>query len=212
MEFNHAMLHNYLNENPASYYVVFATRPRTKLLNAYLISRESIALAAEKSPNLFDGGTDGVPRIKLLQAPSFERCIRSAGGKIEYMQEFNFRYESINVGKNGTRSAALEAIARTVISGYDPAAIVVADNSAVAGSADILVKRADGTEYYIEVKCRLGRFNVNSAEAEENVNSDITISWAGGCKSITVARDNVDTIINILHMEGYNDSDIIIKE
>ena len=211
MEFNHAMLHNYLESNPASHYVVFATRPRTKLLNAYLISRESIALAAEKSPNLFDGGTDGVPRIKLLQAPSFERCIRSAGGKIEYMQEFNFRYESINVGKNGTRSAALEAIARTVIAGYDPAAIVVADNSAVAGSADIKVKRADGTEYYIEVKCRLGRFNVNSAEAEENVNSDVTISWAGGCKSITVARDNVDTIINILHMEGYNDSDIIIR-
>ena len=211
MEFNHAMLHNYLNENPASYYVVFATRPRTKLLNAYLISRESIALAAEKSPNLFDGSTDGVPRIKLLQAPSFERCIRSAGGKIEYMQEFDFRYESINVGKNGTRSAALEAIARTVITGYDPAAIVVADNSAVAGSADILVKRADGTEYYIEVKCRLGRFNVNSAEAEENVNSDATITWAGGCKSITVARENVDTIINILHMEGYNDSDIIIR-
>ena len=212
MEFNHAMLHNYLNENPASHYVIFATRPRTKFLNAYLISRESIALAAEKSPNLFDGSTDGVPRIKLLQAPTFERCIRSAGGKIEYMQEFDFRYESINVGKNGTRSAALEAIARTVIAGYDPAAIVVADNSAVAGSADILVKRADGTEYYIEVKCRLGRFNVNSAEAEENVNSDVTISWAGGCKSIKVARDNVDTIINILHMEGYNDSDIIIKE
>lgn len=211
MEFNHAMLHNYLNENPASHYVVFATRPRTKLLNAYLISRESIALAAEKSPNLFDGGTDGVPRIKLLQAPTFERCIRSAGGRIEYVQEFNFRYESINVGKNGTRSAALEAIARTVITGYDPAAIVVADNSAVAGSADIMVKRADGTEYYIEVKCRLGRFNVNSAEAEENVNSDVTITWAGGCKSITVARDNVDTIINILHMEGYNDSDIIIR-
>lgn len=211
MEFNHVMLHNYLDTNPASYYVVFATRPRTKLLNAYLISRESIALAAEKSPNLFDGGTDGVPRIKLLQAPSFERCIRSAGGRIEYMQEFNFRYEDINVGKNGTRSAALEAIARTVITGYDPAAIVVADNSAVAGSADIMVKRADGTEYYIEVKCRLGRFNVNSAEAEENVNSDATITWAGGCKSITVARDNVDTIINILHMEGYNDSDIIIR-
>ena len=211
MEFNHAMLHNYLESNPASYYVVFATRPRTKLLNAYLISRESIALAAEKSPNLFDGSTDGVPRIKLLQAPSFERCIRSAGGRIEYMQEFNFRYENINVGKNGTRSAALEAIARTVITGYDPAAIVVADNSAVAGSADILVKRADGTEYYIEVKCRLGRFNVNSAEAEENVNSDVIITWAGGCKSITVARDNVDTIINILHMEGYNDSDIIIR-
>lgn len=212
MEFNHAMLHNYLNENPASHYVVFATRPRTKLLNAYLISKESIALAAEKSPNLFDGSTDGVPRIKLLQAPSFERCIRSAGGRIEYMQEFDFRYESINVGKNGTRSAALEAIARTVIAGYDPAAIVVADNSAVAGSADILVKRADGTEYYIEVKCRLGRFNVNSAEAEENVNSDVIITWAGGCKSITVAKDNVDTIINILHMEGYDDSDIIIKE
>lgn len=211
MEFNHDMLRNYLDINPASYYVVFATRPRTKLLNAYLISRESIALAAEKSPNLFDGSTDGVPRIKLLQAPSFERCIRSAGGKIEYVQEFNFRYESINVGKNGTRSAALEAIARTVIAGYDPAAIVVADNSAVAGSADIMVKRADGTEYYIEVKCRLGRFNVNSAEAEENVNSDVTITWAGGCKSITVARDNVDTIINILHMEGYNDSDIIIR-
>lgn len=211
MEFNHAMLHNYLENNPASYYVVFATRPRTKLLNAYLISRESIALAAEKSPNLFDGSTDGVPRIKLLQAPSFERCIRSAGGRIEYVQEFDFRYESINVGKNGTRSAALEAIARTVIAGYDPAAIVVADNSAVAGSADILVKRADGTEYYIEVKCRLGRFNVNSAEAEENVNSDVVISWAGGCKSITVAKDNVDTIINILHMEGYNDSDIIIR-
>lgn len=212
MEFNHDMLHNYLDNNPASYYVVFATRPRTKLLNAYLISRESIALAAEKSPNLFDGSTDGVPRIKLLQAPSFERCIRSAGGKIEYMQEFNFRYESINVGKNGTRSAALEAIARTVIAGYDPAAVVVADNSAVAGSADIMVKRADGTEYYIEVKCRLGRFNINSAEAEENVNSDVVITWAGGCKSITVARDNVDTIINILHMEGYGDSDIIIKE
>lgn len=211
MEFNHDMLHNYLDTNPASHYVVFATRPRTKLLNAYLISRESIALAAEKSPNLFDGSTDGVPRIKLLQAPSFERCIRSAGGKIEYMQEFNFRYEDINVGKNGTRSAALEAIARTVITGYDPAAIVVADNSAVAGSADIMVKRADGTEYYIEVKCRLGRFNVNSAEAEENVNSDVTITWAGGCKSITVAKDNVDTIINILHMEGYNDSDIIIR-
>lgn len=211
MEFNHAMLYNYLDTNPASHYVVFATRPRTKLLNAYLISRESIALAAEKSPNLFDGGTDGVPRIKLLQAPTFERCIRSAGGKIEYMQKFNFRYEDISVGKNGTRSAALEAIARTVITGYDPAAIVVADNSAVAGSADIMVKRADGTEYYIEVKCRLGRFNVNSAEAEENVNSDATISWAGGCKSITVARENVDTIINILHMEGYNDSDIIIR-
>lgn len=211
MEFNHDMLHNYLNENPASHYVVFATRPRTKLLNAYLISRESIALAAEKSPNLFDGGTDGVPRIKLLQAPTFERCIRSAGGRIEYVQEFNFRYEDINVGKNGTRSAALEAIARTVITGYDPAAIVVADNSAVAGSADIMVKRADGTEYYVEVKCRLGRFNVNSAEAEENVNSDVTITWAGGCKSITVAKDNVDTIINILHMEGYNDSDIIIR-
>lgn len=211
MEFNHGMLHNYLDNNPASHYVVFATRPRTKLLNAYLISRESIALAAEKSPNLFDGGTDGVPRIKLLQAPTFERCIRSAGGRIEYVQEFNFRYEDINVGKNGTRSAALEAIARTVITGYDPAAIVVADNSAVAGSADIMVKRADGTEYYVEVKCRLGRFNVNSAEAEENVNSDATISWAGGCKSITVARENVDTIINILHMEGYNDSDIIIR-
>lgn len=211
MEFNHDMLHNYLDMNPASHYVVFATRPRTKLLNAYLISRESIALAAEKSPNLFDGGTDGVPRIKLLQAPTFERCIRSAGGRIEYMQEFNFRYEDISVGKNGTRSAALEAIARTVITGYDPAAIVVADNSAVAGSADIMVKRADGTEYYVEVKCRLGRFNVNSAEAEENVNSDATISWAGGCKSITVARENVDTIINILHMEGYNDSDIIIR-
>ena len=211
MEFNHDMLHNYLNENPASHYVVFATRPRTKLLNAYLISRESIALAAEKSPNLFDGGTDGVPRIKLLQAPTFERSIRSAGGRIEYVQEFNFRYEDINVGKNGTRSAALEAIARTVITGYDPAAVVVADNSAVAGSADIMVKRADGTEYYIEVKCRLGRFNVNSAEAEENVNSDVTITWAGGCKSITVAKDNVDTIINILHMEGYNDSDIIIR-
>ena len=212
MEFNHAMLHNYLNENPASHYVVFATRPRTKLLNAYLISRESIALAAEKSPNLFDGGTDGVPRIKLLQAPTFERCIRSAGGRIEYVQEFDFRYEDINVGKNGTRSAALEAIARTVITGYDPAAIVVADNSAVAGSADIMVKRADGTEYYIEVKCRLGRFNVNSAEAEENVNSDVVITWAGGCKSITVARDNVDTIINILHMEGYGDGDIIIRQ
>ena len=211
MEFNHAMLHNYLGMNPASYYVVFATRPRTKLLNAYLISKESIALAAEKSPNLFDGSTDGVPRIKLLQAPTFERCIRSAGGRIEYVQEFNFRYEDINVGKNGTRSAALEAIARTVITGYDPAAIVVADNSAVAGSADILVKRADGTEYYIEVKCRLGRFNVNSAEAEENVNSDVTINWAGGCKSITVARENVDTIINILHMEGYGDGDIIIR-
>lgn len=211
MEFNHDMLHNYLDNNPASHYVVFATRPRTKLLNAYLISRESIALAAEKSPNLFDGGTDGVPRIKLLQAPTFERCIRSAGGRIEYVQEFNFRYEDISVGKNGTRSAALEAIARTVITGYDPAAIVVADNSAVAGSADIIVKRADGTEYYIEVKCRLGRFNVNSAEAEENVNSDATITWAGGCKSITVARENVDTIINILHMEGYNDSDIIIR-
>ena len=211
MEFNHDMLHNYLDNNPASYYVVFATRPRTKLLNAYLISKESIALAAEKSPNLFDGSTDGVPRIKLLQAPSFERCIRSAGGKIEYVQEFNFRYEDINVGKNGTRSAALEAIARTVIAGYDPAAVVVADNSAVAGSADIMVKRADGTEYYIEVKCRLGRFNVNSAEAEENVNSDVVITWAGGCKSITVAKDNVDTIINILHMEGYNDSDIIIR-
>ena len=212
MEFNHDMLHNYLESNPASHYVIFATRPRTKLLNAYLISRESIALAAEKSPNLFDGGTDGVPRIKLLQAPSFERCIRSAGGKIEYVQEFNFRYENINVGKNGTRSAALEAIARTVITGYDPAAIVIADNSAVAGSADILVKRADGTEYYIEVKCRLGRFNVNSAEAEENANNDVVITWAGGCKSITVAKDNVDTIINILHMEGYSDSDIIIKE
>lgn len=212
MEFNHAMLHNYLDNNPASHYVVFATRPRTKLLNAYLISRESIALAAEKSPNLFDGGTDGVPRIKLLQAPTFERCIHSAGGRIEYMQEFNFRYEDISVGKNGTRSAALEAIARTVIAGYDPAAIVVADNSAVAGSADIMVKRADGTEYYIEVKCRLGRFNVNSAEAEENVNSDVVITWAGGCKSITVARENVDTIINILHMEGYGDSDIIIRE
>lgn len=212
MEFNHAMLRNYLDMNPASHYVVFATRPRTKLLNAYLISRESIALAAEKSPNLFDGGTDGVPRIKLLQAPTFERCIRSAGGKIEYMQEFDFRYESISVGKNGTRSAALEAIARTVIAGYDPAAIVVADNSAVAGSADIMVKRADGTEYYIEVKCRLGRFNVNSAEAEESVNSDVTITWARGCKTITVARDNVDTIINILHMEGYSDSDIIIRE
>lgn len=211
MEFNHDMLHNYLNENPASHYVVFATRPRTKLLNAYLISKESIALAAEKSPNLFDGSTDGVPRIKLLQAPSFERCIRSAGGRIEYVQEFDFRYEDINVGKNGTRSAALEAIARTVITGYDPAAIVVADNSAVAGSADIMVKRADGTEYYIEVKCRLGRFNVNSAEAEENVNSDVIITWAGGCKSITVTKDNVDTIINILHMEGYNDSDIIIR-
>ena len=211
MEFNHDMLRNYLDMNPASYYVVFATRPRTKLLNAYLISKESIALAAEKSPNLFDGSTDGVPRIKLLQAPSFERCIRSAGGKIEYMQEFDFRYESINVGKNGTRSAALEAIARTVIAGYDPAAIVVADNSAVAGSADILVKRANGTEYYIEVKCRLGRFNVNNAEAEESANSDVTITWAGGCKSITVARENVDTIINILHMEGYGDSDIIIR-
>ena len=210
MEFNHAMLHNYLDVNPASHYVIFATRPRTKLLNAYLISKESIALAAEKSPNLFDGSTDGVPRIKLLQAPTFERCIRSAGGRIEYMQEFNFRYENINVGKNGTRSAALEAIARTVITGYDPAAIVVADNSAVAGSADIMVKRADGTEYYIEVKCRLGRFNVNSAEAEENVNSDVVITWAGGCKSITVAKDNVDTIINILHMEGYDDNDIII--
>ena len=212
MEFNHDMLRNYLDMNPASYYVVFATRPRTKLLNAYLVSRESIALAAEKSPNLFDGGTDGVPRIKLLQAPSFERCIRSAGGRIEYMQAFDFRYENINVGKNGTRSAALEAIARTVITGYDPAAIVVADNSAVAGSADIMVKRADGTEYYIEVKCRLGRFNVNSAEAEENENNDVIISWAGGCKSITVAKDNVDTIINILHMEGYGDNDIIIKE
>lgn len=212
MEFNHDMLHNYLDMNPASHYVVFATRPRTKLLNAYLISKESIALAAEKSPNLFDGSTDGVPRIKLLQAPTFERCIRSAGGKIEYMQEFDFRYENINVGRNGTRSAALEAIARTVIAGYDPAAIVVADNSAVAGSADILVKRADGTEYYIEVKCRLGRFNVNSAEVEENENSNVIITWAGGCKSITVARDNVDTIINILHMEGYGDNDIIIKE
>ena len=211
MEFNHAMLHNYLDTNPASHYVVFATRPRTKLLNAYLISRESIALAAEKSPNLFDGGTDGVPRIKLLQAPTFERCIRSAGGRIEYVQGFDFRYEDINVGKNGTRSAALEAIARTVITGYDPAAIVVADNSAVAGSADIMVKRADGTEYYIEVKCRLGRFNVNSAEAEENVSNDVIITWAGGCKSITVAKDNVDTIINILHMEGYGDSDIIIR-
>ena len=212
MEFNHAMLHNYLDMNPASHYVVFATRPRTRLLNAYLISRETVAVAAEKSPNLFDGGTDGVPRIKLLQAPNFEKCIRSAGGKIEYMKEFDFRYESINVGKNGTRSAALEAIARTVITGYDPAAIVVADNSAVAGSADIMVKRADGTEYYIEVKCRLGRFNVNSAEAEESVNSDVIITWAGGCKSITVARGNVDTIINILHMEGYDDSDITIRE
>lgn len=212
MEFNHAMLYNYLDTNPASHYVVFATRPRTKLLNAYLISKESVALAAEKSPNLFDGGTDGVPRIKLLQAPSFERCIRSAGGRIEYMQEFDFRYESINVGKNGTRSAALEAIARTVIAGYDPAAIIVADNSAVAGSADIMVKRADGTEYYIEVKCRLGRFNVNNAEVEESGNNDVTITWARGCKSITVAKNNVDTIINILHMEGYGDSDIIIKE
>lgn len=212
MEFNHAMLRNYLDMNPASYYVVFATRPRTRLLNAYLISRDSIALAAEKSPNLFDGATDGVPRIKLLQAPNFERCIRSAGGRIEYMQEFDFRYESINVGKNGTRSAALEAIARTVIAGYDPAAIVVADNSAVAGSADIVVKRVDGTEYYIEVKCRLGRFNVNNAEAEESGNNNVTITWARGCKTITVARDNVDTIISILHMEGYDDSDIIIRE
>ena len=211
MEFNHTMLRNYLDGNPASFYVVFATRPRTRLLNAYLVSRESIALAAEKSPNLFDGGTDGVPRIKLVQAPNFERCIRSAGGKIEYMQELSFPYESINVGKNGTRSAALEAIARTVIAGYDPAAIVVADNSAVAGSADILVKRADGTEYYIEVKCRLGRFNVNNAETVCEYNN-VTVTWARGCKSITVARDNIDMIINVLHMEGYNDSDIIIRE
>lgn len=211
MEFNHAMLHNYLRENPAVYYVLFATRPRTRLLNAYLVSRESIALAAEKSPNLFDGGTDGVPRIKLIQAPNFERCIRSAGGSIEYKQELDFSYESISVGKNGTRSAALEAIARTIIAGYDPAAIVVADNSAVVGSADILVKRADGTEYYIEVKCRLGRFNVNNAETVCEHN-DVTVTWASGCKSITVARENVGTIINILHMEGYNDSDIIIRE
>lgn len=211
MEFNHAMLHAYLKENPAAYYVLFATRPRTRLLNAYLVSRDSIALAAEKSPNLFDGSTDGVPRIKLVQAPNFERCIRSAGGTIEYKQELNFPYESISVGKNGTRSAALEAIARTVIAGYDPSATVIADNSAVAGSADILVKRADGTEYYIEVKCRLGRFNVNNAETVCEYNN-VTVTWASGCKSITVARDNIDMIINVLHMEGYTDSDIIIRE
>lgn len=211
MEFNHAMLHNYLDVNPAAYYVIFATRPRTRLLNAYLVSRESIALAAEKSPNLFDGSTDSVPRIKLVQAPNFERCIRSAGGKIEYMQELNFPYDGIKVGKNGTRSAALEAIARTVIAGFDPSATVIADNSAVAGSADIRVKRADGTEYYIEVKCRLGRFNVNNAETVCE-NNDVTVIWANGCKSITVARDNIDMIINVLHMEGYTDSDIIIRE
>lgn len=205
------MLHNYLNTNPASFYVLFATRPRTKLLNAYLISRESIALAAEKSPNLFDGSTDGVPRIKLIQAPNFERCIRSVGGKIEYMQELSFSYEDIKIGKNGTRSAALEAIARTVIAGYDPSATVIADNSAVAGSADIRVKRADGTEYYVEVKCRLGRFNVNNAETVCEHN-DVIVIWASGCKSITVARDNIDMVINVLHMEGYNDSDIIIRE
>lgn len=211
MEFNHAMLHNYLEVNPAAYYVIFATRPRTRLLNAYLVSRESIALAAEKSPNLFDGSTDGVPRIKLIQSPNFERCIRSAGGKIEYVQELNFPYDGIKVGKNGTRSAALEAIARTVIAGFDPSATVIADNSAVAGSADIRVKRADGTEYYIEVKCRLGRFNVNNAETVCE-NNDVTVIWANGCKSIMVARDNIDMIINVLHMEGYSDSDIIIKE
>ena len=211
MEFNHAMLHNYLDVNPAAYYVIFATRPRTRLLNAYLVSRESIALAAEKSPNLFDGSTDGVPRIKLVQAPNFERCIRSAGGKIEHVQELNFPYDGIKVGKNGTRSAALEAIARTVIAGFDPSATVIADNSAVAGSADIRVKRADGTEYYIEVKCRLGRFNVNNAETVWE-NNDVTVIWANGCKSIMVARDNIDMIINVLHMEGYSDSDIIIRE
>lgn len=211
MEFNHAMLHNYLEVNPAAYYVIFATRPRTRLLNAYLVSRESIALAVEKSPNLFDGSTDGVPRIKLIQSPNFERCIRSAGGKIEYVQELNFPYDGIKVGKNGTRSAALEAIARTVIAGFDPSATVIADNSAVAGSADIRVKRVDGTEYYIEVKCRLGRFNVNNAETVCE-NNDVTVTWASGCKSITVARDNIDMIINVLHMEGYSDSDIIIRE
>lgn len=212
MTYDVDMMKAYLNWNRAKYYIFFATRPNTRELNAYVIPKETVAKIPEVAPNLFDGGTDGVPRVKLLQIMTFEPAIRKAGGW-HFKQELNVKYEDITVGKNGTRSAALEQLSKQVAQSFDRMAKSVKNVGNLPNTADLRVERFDGTVYFIEVKCRQGRFNVNNGNFEYTKGNEdyrYKVIWDNGSKSKMVKEQSLEIIIDFLHMELYEDSDITI--
>lgn len=212
MTYDVDMMKAYLNWNRAKYYIFFATRPNTRELNAYVIPKETVMRIPEVAPNLFDGGTDGVPRVKLLQIMTFEPAIRKAGGW-HFKQELHIKYEDITVGKNGTRSAALEQLSKQVVQSFDRMAKNVKNVGNLPNTADLRVERFDGTVYFIEVKCRLGRFNVNSGNFEYTKGNEdyrYKVIWDNSSKSKLVKEESLDVIIDFLHMELYEDSDITI--
>lgn len=212
MTFNREMFNEYLNKNHATFYIWFAVNHMTHCVNAYVLPVETVRRVPEIAPNLLDGGTDGVPRIKLLQDVTFEPAIRRAGGW-KHREALNIKYADITIGSNGTRSDALEKLSKTVIEKWDVSTKSVKCIGNLQNTADLKVERVDGSVYYVEVKSRQGRFNVNSGNYEYtrgNQNYDYMIIWDNKTKSKMVKAEFVDTIIEFLHMELYQDSDIMI--
>lgn len=168
MEFNREMFYQYIDTNKANFYVIFTTVAPDKHARAILIPRDVMRRIADDAPELLDGSTDGVPRIKLLSLPALTRGLNRCGYSVARAPhcDFNCEYKEFEKGVNGTRSAALEKACKAMF--LDNPAVVSVHwlgglrNSERGLISDLRVNYINGTYDYIEVKCRLGRFNVNS--------------------------------------------------
>ena len=208
------MFRAYLDKNPASYYVIFSKLPsRVGGCRAYAINRETMRNLPDIAPEMFDGGTDGVPRIKLLMYNKTEAAINRAGGVL-VKHDFAVDYRNIEKGLNGTRSSALEKMCAQLFESL-PGVQKITHIGNLKGSeggaiADLRIDWINGQVEYAEIKCRCGRFNVaNGKDGYTKGDRDYSfrVVYESGSKDIILLED-ARVFVQMLQELGY-DSTII---
>lgn len=208
------MFRAYLDKNPASYYVIFSKLPsRVGGCRAYAITRDTMRNLPDVAPEMFDGGTDGVPRIKLLMYNKTEAALNRAGGVL-VKHDFSVDYKDIEKGLNGTRSTALEKMSAALFESLPGIARVVhignLKGSESGAIADLRLEWVNGSVEYAEIKSRCGRFNVGNGKdgyTKGNQDYNYRVYYNDTFKDI-IELEDAKTLQEILSELGY-DSTII---
>ena len=204
------MFRAYIDKNPASYYVIFSKLPsRVGGCRAYAITRETMRNLPNVAPELFDGGTDGVPRVKLLMYNKTEVALNRAGGVL-VKHDFPVDYRDIEKGLNGTRSSALEKMSAQLFESFSGITKVThignLKGSESGAIADLRIEWINGQVEYAEIKCRCGRFNVANGKdgfTKGDQDYNFRVVYDGGSKDIILLED-ARVFVQMLQELGYD--------
>ena len=208
--YNMDMFRAYIDRNPAHYYVIFAKLPsRVGGCRAYAITRETMRNLPNVAPDLFDGGTDGVPRVKMLMYNKTETAINRAGGVL-VKHDFAVDYRDIEKGLNGTRSSALEKMSATLFEDLPGISKVMhignLKGSETGAIADLRIEWINGQIEYAEIKSRCGRFNVSNGKdgfTKGNQDYSYRVVYDSGAKDIILLED-ARVFVQMLQELGYD--------